>query len=255
MPLTLNETRTTGGALTRSGPHSKHAVLSKLSLLAAIGRRAGPKLLEAMAIPAVLFYTSLQLWGLLGAYITALAWSYGAIAARALTGRPVSGLHFLVSAGLTGKTLLAVATGSSFLYFAQPVLSSAVMGSVFIGSVVVNKPMIRWLAADFVPMDDDAAGRRGMEMLFRRLTFLWGGVILLKGATTLVLLLTLSLPSFVLIRTLAIWGLTFGAIAATFVLAFRTANAEALVPVSVTDSSHRFVLTCRRCLVDARVHA
>ena len=65
-------------------------------------------------------------------------------------------------------------------------------------------------------------------------------------ATTLVLLLTLSLSSFVLIKTLALWGLTLGAIVTTFALAFQAASREQLVPVTGTGADHRFMVTTAR---------
>ena len=119
------------------------------------------------------------------------------------------------------------------------------MTLVFLGSIAIGRPMIRWLAEDFCPIDAEAGGRHGVGQLFRRLTYLWATVSFLKGATTLVLLLTLSLSSFVLIRTLAMWGLTLGAIVATFALSFRAAHAEQLVPVLVTGAAHRFEVTAQ----------
>jgi len=117
------------------------------------------------------------------------------------------------------------------------------MALVFLGSIAAGRPMIRWLADDFCPMDADAAVRGGVSVLFRRLTVLWATVTMLKGAMTLILLLTMSLSSFVLVRTLASWGLTLGAVVATFALSFRAAHAEDLVPVVVTDGAARFVIT------------
>ena len=239
--------RSTGAeaTLTDSGVVSQPTELSKPALVWAVARRGGPRLVEAMVIPAVLFYLSLVLGGVGVAYVTALAWSYSTIGFRALTGRPVYAVHVLVSVGLTVKTSMAVATGSTFVYFAQPVVGSAALALVFLGSIALGRPMIRWLAEDFCPIDAEAGGRHGVAQLFRRLTYLWATVSFLKGATTLVLLLTLSLSWFVLIRTLAMWGLTLGAIVATFALSFRAAHAEQLVPVLVTGGAHRFEVTAR----------
>jgi hypothetical protein len=219
--------------------------LSRPALVMAVARRGGPRLVEAMVIPAVLFYASLLLGGVGVAYVTALAWSYSTIGFRSLSGWPVYAVHVMVSVGLTVKTAMAVATGSTFVYFAQPVLGSAALALVFLGSIAVGRPMIRWLAEDFCPIDAEVAGRRGVALLFRRLTYLWATVALLKGATTAVLLLTLSLSWFVLIRTLATWGLTLGPIVATFAISFRAAHAEQLVPVLVIDSKQRFEVTAR----------
>ena len=217
--------------------------MSRFALIGAVARFGGPRLVEAMLVPAVLFYLSLLLWGVLAAYLTALAWSYSLVVVRALTRRPLSAVHVLVNVGLTVKTALALMTSSTFVYFVQPVLGSVALAAVFFGSIVVGKPIIRWLAIDFCPIDPEAAARRGVAVLWRRLTILWGAVILLKGATTLVFLLTLSLSTFVLVKTLALWGLTFGAVVVTFALAFRAASDEQLVPVRVSHAQHRFMVT------------
>jgi hypothetical protein len=226
-------------------PPPARTVLSKPGLVMAVARQGGPRLFEAMVVPAVLFYSSLVLVGVGAAYVTALAWSYAAVGFRALSGRSVSGVHVMVAVGLSIKTSMAVATGSTFVYFAQPVFGSAVMAAVFLASIAVGKPMIRWLAEDFCPIDAEAGGRHGVAQLFRRLTYLWATVSVLKGATTLVLLLTLSLSWFVLIRTLAMWGLTLGAIVATFALSFRAARVEQLEPVVVSGGNRRFEVTAR----------
>ena len=217
--------------------------MSRLALIGAVARFGGPRLIEAMLVPAVLFYVSLVLWGVLAAYITAIAWSYSLVAFRAITRRPLSAVHVLVNVGLTVKTVLALVTNSTFVYFIQPVLGSVALASVFFGSIVLGKPIIRWLAGDFCPIGAEAASRQGVAVLWRRLTYLWGAVILLKGATTLVFLLTLSVSTFVLVKTLALWGLTFAAVAVTFALAFRAAAQEQLVPVAVSGGDHRFMVT------------
>jgi len=147
---------------------ASRTVLSKPALVAAVARRGGPRLFEAIVIPAVLFYASLVLAGVGVAYLTALAWSYAAVGFRALSGRSVSGVHVLVAVGLSVKTSMAVATGSTFVYFAQPVLGSAALALVFFGSIVMGRPMIRWLAEDFCPIDAEAGGRHGVAQLFRR---------------------------------------------------------------------------------------
>jgi intracellular septation protein A len=217
--------------------------LSPAAVVRAVARRGGPRLVEAMVVPAVLFYTVLETVGVGAAYATALAWTFSAIALRQLTHRPVTGLHLIVAIGLMGRTALALATDSTFLYFAQPVLGSAALAAVFLVSIALGRPLIARLADEFCPLDADAAGRHGVARLFRNLTYLWAAVIVAKGALTLVLLLTLPLSAFVVTKTLGLWALTVAAIAATFVLSYRTTSLEHLVPVSVSGGRSRFVVT------------
>src|SRR5689334_15372575 len=54
--------------------------LSKLHVLAVLGRRSLPRLIEATVVPGVLFYLFLITIGPTAAMLAALAWSYSAVA-------------------------------------------------------------------------------------------------------------------------------------------------------------------------------
>lgn len=221
--------------------------MKPLAVVIAVARRGGPRIIEAMVVPAVLFYITVVSFGIGAAYASALAWSYLAIGVRRATKRRVPALLLLASVGLTARTLLAVVTGSTAVYFLQPVAGSVVLAFVFVGSVALGRPVIGRVADDFCPMDAEAAGRAGILRLFRRLTYLWAAVILLKGGTTLTLLLTLPLTHFVLIRTFSLWALTATAVALTFAWSFRAVHSEQLAPVFAdAGSSQRFVVTAAR---------
>ena len=85
----------------------------------------------------------------------ALAWSYAAIAWRALTGRRTSGLLILTAVVLTGRTAIALAADSTYLYFLQPIISDTVVGAAFLLSLASARPMVARLAGDFYPMDHE----------------------------------------------------------------------------------------------------
>src|SRR5687768_3862972 len=77
--------------------------------LAAVIRRVALSITVACAIPAALFYGVFSVAGVWVAIGCALAWSYGALIWRAMTGRRTSGLLVLTAAVLTGRTLISVA--------------------------------------------------------------------------------------------------------------------------------------------------
>ena len=60
--------------------------------LAALARHATPHLLETTLIPLGLFYGGLQLFGLWGALLAALTWSYTCLLRRLLARRRVPGM-------------------------------------------------------------------------------------------------------------------------------------------------------------------
>ena len=163
-------------------------------------RRVSLSLLIAVVVPAVVFYGVFLLAGVWTAIIAALAWSYGAIAWRAVTGRRTSGLLILAAILLTGRTALSVVADSTWLYFLQPVISDGVVAVLFLLSLASARPMVARLAGDFYPMDHELAMRPRIRRLFWHLTVLWAVLGLAKATMTLWLLQSQSLETFVLVQ-------------------------------------------------------
>jgi intracellular septation protein A len=203
--------------------------ISKLSVFGAVVRRSGPHLIEASLIPTALFYCCLVLAGLGAALAAALVWLYAAVLSRLVRRRPVPPLLVLGAIGITVRTTVAVASGSTFFYFAQPVLSSVVMGCVFMVSVVVGRPMVERLALEFWPLTPEMLERPAVIRLLRGLTFLWAAVNLAIGATNLTLLVYLPLAAYVAVKQIASLVITGAGIALTIDLSIRTARREGFV--------------------------
>jgi hypothetical protein len=127
------------------------------------------------------------------------------------------------------RTAFTLVTGNTFVYFVQPVFADAAVASIFLGSLLTARPVVARLAPDFYPMDSAVAARPGVRRLFHRLTLLWGVVVIAKGSTTLILLETLSLVDFVLIKSIAIIALTLFGVAATLALSVAVGRQEGLV--------------------------
>lgn len=208
-----------------------HDVAAPLELpsLAAIARRTVPHLLEATIVPAALFYLVLVRVGAGAAMVATLAWSCSALARRLLCRERVPAILLLALGGLTARTLVGVVSGSAAMYFVQPVITTAVMAAVFLGSIALGRPVVAALAVDFCPAGPEVMTRPGVMQLFRRLTVVWAGVHLATGAATLALLLTLPLPAFVLAKTVVCLAVTGLGVAVTVVLALRTVRREGLV--------------------------
>ena len=111
-------------------------------------RRVALSLLIACVVPATLFYVCVRVLGVWPAIIAALGWTYAAIAWRAATGRRTSGLLLLTAVVMTGRTLIALLSDSTFLYFLQPVIGDGVVAATFLLSLATR------------PADGGPAGRR-----------------------------------------------------------------------------------------------
>ncbi|SFD03280.1 Intracellular septation protein A [Nocardioides terrae] len=171
----------------------------------------------------------LRLFNVATAVIVALAWMVGAMAWRYATRRPVSGLLLLTLGILTVRTAFTLVTGNAFVYFVQPVFADFAVAVIFLGSLWTSRPVIARLAPDFYPMSASVAARPEMRALFRRLTLMWGLVILVKGGITLWLLETLSTANFVLIKGGAIITLTLTAAVVTLVWAVVVGRQQGLI--------------------------
>jgi hypothetical protein len=202
--------------------------LSKRGVCSAVIRRAGPHLIEATVVPAVLFYSALLAFGLGAAYAAAVGWSYAALLRHLVRRRPVPPILVLGVIGLTVRTLVAIVSGSSFLYFFQPILGTVAMGCVFLLSICIGRPMIASLAGEFWPITAEEAARPGVVRLFRHLTLLWAGVNLATAALTMTLLVSLPLGAFLAAKQLSGLAVTASAVFLTVSMSLATARREGM---------------------------
>jgi hypothetical protein len=191
--------------------------------------RVSLSLLIAVVVPATVFYGFFVLAGVWTAIVAALAWSYGAIAWRALTRRRTSGLLILTALLLTGRTALSFAADSAWLYFLQPVISDGLVAVLFLFSLASARPMVARLAGDFYPMDHELAARPRIQRLFRHLTLLWAVLGLTKATVTLWLLQSQTLGTFVLVKSVSMLAINLLAAAATIGIAAWVARNEGLM--------------------------
>ena len=198
--------------------------------LRAVLRRVGLNLLVACVIPGIAFYTLFMVFGIWPAIGGGLAWSYGAITVRALTGRRTSGMLLLTAAVLTVRTIVALAAHSTFIYFLQPVLTDLLIGTAFLASTLTARPVVARLAGDFYPLTDELHARPGIRRLFRRLTVLWAVALLSKAAVVFVLLQTQPLGTFVLAKGIVVPVTNATCIGLTIVIATAVARHEGLLP-------------------------
>jgi hypothetical protein len=202
--------------------------------LRTVCRRVAGTLLIACAIPLAVFYVFLMATDVWTAMIAALAWSYGAIAFRAVTGRRTSGLLILTAAVLTGRTVVAALASSTFLYFLQPIISDGMVATAFLLSLATARPVVARLAGDFYPMDHELHLRPRIRRLFWQLTALWAALCLGKATMNLWLLHSQSLETFVLVQGISTISLNGLAAAATIAAAVAVGRKEGLLgPVAV----------------------
>jgi hypothetical protein len=202
----------------------------QLPRLRSIARHALPNLVECTLIPTLIFSFGLRLIGFVPASIAALAWAYAMLARRLIGRERIPGLLLLTTLGLSVRTAVAVASGSAFIYFLQPITATAIVGLTFLVTSVTRNPLVDRLAKDFCPLDPETAARPGVRRLFRRLTVLWAGVNLVNASVTCWLLFTQPVAVFVAIKPLTALVVTWTGVVATVAWALHVARAEGLRP-------------------------
>jgi Protein of unknown function (DUF3159) len=185
--------------------------------LRTLSRHAGRHLIEATLMPLALFYGAITLCGQVAALLIALGWCYLAVARRLVTRRRVPGLLAIAAFGLTVRTVMALSTGSLFLYFLQPTLSNALVGAIFLASLAGRTPMAERLAADFCPLPRAFLSHPPVRRFFNRVTLLWAGVQLANAAITIVLLVSQPVTTYLWTRSVVSVVVTAAAIAVSVV--------------------------------------
>jgi intracellular septation protein A len=175
-----------------------HVEIPKLRTMA---RHAVPHLIEATFIPLALFYAFLWTAGVWGALIAALCWSYIALIRRMVTGQRIPGILVLGALGITARTIAAFASGSTFVYFLQPSLTTIVVAGAFLLSVPAGRPLAERLAHDFVPLDPEVMRLPAVKRVFVRITLLWAFVNLANAIVSIALLMSQPVGAFVAFKT------------------------------------------------------
>jgi hypothetical protein len=213
--------------------HEPDAALPKRPVLLAVARRGLPGIIEASLVPAAIFLLASSFLGARVAMIAVLVWAGAAFAWRRHGGRTMPTLVIVTLCGLAVRTLIGVASGSTFAYFVQPIATMVAIATVFVLSVLLGRPLVARIAHDFCPIAPDVATRPAVVELFAALTVLWAVAPLLTAAATLTMLLSLNTTLFVVLKPVVTLGISAAAVAVTIFWALRTAHREELVFATV----------------------
>lgn len=198
------------------------APILEIPHLRGLARHALPHVIEGTLIPLAVFYAAMWVLGVWGALLAALGWSYAALLRRLITRRRIPGVLVLGSALLTIRTLVAVASGSVFVYFLQPTVGTVAVGAAFMLSVPAGRPLAARLAADFLPIEPSLLARPFMRRFFARISLLWAFVNLGNAAVTVWLLVSQPLATYVAAKTAVSLVATSVAIGASTVWFLRS---------------------------------
>jgi intracellular septation protein A len=194
-----------------------------------LARQVLPSVIEGSIIPVALFLVMLRVLGLWGAILVGLGWSYTAIVRRLVTHRPVPGIMIIGAATLTARTILALATGSSFVYFLQPTLGTALVAVAFLLSVPLGRPLAQRIASDFCPIPPEVLAHDHVKRLFLRISLLFAFTLSLNAGLALWLQVSQSVGTFVVVKSLASAVMTIAAVIVSIVWFKRSMRRQGLL--------------------------
>ncbi len=104
-------------------------------------RRGLPNLIEATLVPTVLFLAVGAAWGPGAAMAAVLVWGFGAIGRRLVLRRRIPALLALATVVLTVRTVVGLASGSTFFYFVQPVATTVALAAITVSAIALTVVM------------------------------------------------------------------------------------------------------------------
>lgn len=104
-------------------------------------------------------------------------------------------------------------------YLFSSIISDGVVGAVFLVSMLMRRSLIQVLAEQTAGLDafpEAVRKSRHYRPLWFRLSLVWGGAYLLKGAFKWMMLLVSPVEVYLVVRTVLDWPFTFALMAFSF---------------------------------------
>ena len=195
-----------------------------------LGRRAIPQAFEAAIVPAVIFLVVARFANDQLAIAAAFGWAVAAISWRLVTSRRVPGMMILAGVTLLMRSIIGIASGSTFLYFLQPTIGGFCLAGAFLVSVSLDRPLARRCAGDFCALPHHVLAYGGVHRFFRRISVMWGAFGLAQTTLAFWLLSTQPTGLYVAAKTVFSIAFTVVLVAVSTVWFRRTVTANGLLP-------------------------
>ena len=202
----------------------------KLPSLGALVRRALPQVVEASIVPAVILLLFLHVVGATVAIVAALGWVIATTVVRIVWRRRVSGLTILSITRLFVRSVIAIAAGSTFLYFVQGPIGGLCLALAWLISVAIDRPLARRFVRDFCDLAPHILEHPRIRNTLRRISLMWGLVGLAHAAVGLWLLCTLSVSPYIVVNAVLSVAVPGAALAASVAWFRRDVTAFAVEP-------------------------
>lgn len=192
-------------------------------------RDNGPRFIRDAVGPVVVFYVGWKTLGLVVGILAATALTTGTFVWERRHGRTGIG----ASIGLTIAIVQActgLLSGSARWYFAPAVVANTLGGVVFLGSVMIGRPLAAVFAADSYPFPPEIKASAAFRRTFGRISLVWAAYLLSRGVLRLLMLVYSSVEAFLVVSVATGLPLSAGIVAWSFWYAVRGLRASATRP-------------------------
>ncbi|MGH3412201.1 MAG: hypothetical protein ACRDPH_03875 [Marmoricola sp.] len=131
-------------------------------------------LAETVLVPTALLYFGMKYYGSVVGLASVLVWCALVVGTRWTLGHRVPSTLLLAVGSLVGRTAIALALSSVYVYLLQPVAASVLMAVLFIGSAAIGRPVTARLAQDFVKLPAQLLADVRVRRMFTEVALLWG---------------------------------------------------------------------------------
>jgi intracellular septation protein A len=162
----------------------------------------GPRFLRDAVGPVLVFYVGWKMFGLVvgivaATVVTAAAFVWERRHARTGLGASI-GLAIALVQAVTG-----LLSGSARWYFAPAVIANTLGGLVFLGSVVIGRPLAGVFATESYPFPPEVKASATFRRVFGRISLVWAAYLIGRGALRLLLLLYTSVEAFLVVSVIS----------------------------------------------------
>ena len=164
-------------------------------------RAGAARVVRDSLFPLAAFYAGWKLVGLvvgilLATAVALAAWRYERRQERpGVVARITLGLVFL-------RAAVGLLSGSAKLYLAQDIVIDVILGTAFIGSLALGRPLTAVYAREIFPVPEEIEKSDTYAAIFHRTTLVWTAYFFICGAVRLTVLLTSSVDVYVLVAAL-----------------------------------------------------
>jgi uncharacterized protein DUF3159 len=162
----------------------------------------GPRLLRDAVGPVLVFYVGWKTLGLVVGIFGATAVTTASFIWERRHGRTGLGASIGFTIALV-QAVTGLLSGSARWYFAPGVIANTLGGLVFLGSVVIGRPLAAVFASESYPFPPELKASRPFRRVFGRISLVWAAYLLGRGVLRLSMLVYTSIEAFLVVSVLS----------------------------------------------------